>query len=142
MQDFKLLKKLCLAHSVSGNENEVRDIILKEITPYADKIEISPLGNIIAFKSGEKRAQTKLMLSAHMDEVGLIITHITDGGLLKFDTVGGIDKRVLPGKSVSFGSGMQGVIGAKPIHLLKKGEEGKSVPINDLYIDIGALSRK
>ena len=142
MQSLELLKKLCLARGVSGNECEVRDIILKEIAPYADKTDVTPLGNIIAFKSGKKRAKTKLMLSAHMDEVGLVITHITDGGLLKFDTVGGIDKRVLPGKSVSLGTGVHGVIGAKPIHLLKKGEEGKSVPMEDLYVDIGALSRE
>ena len=142
MQNFELLKKLCSARGVSGNECEVRDIILNEITPYADKTDVTPLGNIIAFKSGEKRAKTKLMLSAHMDEVGLVATHITDGGLLKFDTVGGIDKRVLPGKSVSFGTGIHGVIGAKPIHLLKKGEDEKSVPAEDLYIDIGALSRE
>lgn len=142
MHSFDMLRKLCLADGVSGDEDTVRNIILDEITPFADKIEVSPLGNIIAFKSGGKRAPVKLMLSAHMDEVGFIITHITDGGLLKFDTVGGIDRRILPGKPVLLSGGVQGVIGVKPIHLLKKGEEGKSVPLDELYIDIGALSRE
>lgn len=142
MADYRLLKKLCSARGVSGAETDVRNLILNEIRTYASTIEITPLGNIIAFKSGEKRAKTKLMLSAHMDEVGLIITHITDGGLLKFDTVGGIDKRVLPGKSVTVGESVSGVIGVKPIHLLEKEERGKSVPLNELYIDIGAVSRE
>lgn len=143
MADLKLLKKLCLARGVSGNEGEVRDLILKEIRPLADRIEISPLGNIIAFKSGEKRPLTKLMVSAHMDEVGLTVTHIMDDGLLKFATTGGIDRRVLPGKTVFIGEkGIPGVVGVKPIHLLEKDEMEKAVPLKELYLDIGASGRE
>ena len=142
MADLKLLEKLCIARGISGNEDEVRDIILGEIKSYADSIEISPLGNIIAFKKGKNRPKTKLMLNAHMDEVGLIVTHITEDGLLKFTEVGGIDRRVLCGKPVTVGSKIEGVIGAKPIHLLKDEEKENSVPVKDLYIDIGAVDKE
>lgn len=142
MADWRLLKRLCAARGISGQEDEVRSLILKEITPLADSVEISPLGNIVAFKAGEKPANRKLMLTAHMDEVGLIVTQITEDGLLKFTPVGGIDRRVLPGKSVVVGKNVPGVIGAKPIHLLEHDEREKSVPVKDLSIDIGALSEK
>jgi endoglucanase len=142
MADLKLLETLCTARGISGNEDQVRDLILKEITTYADTIEINPLGSIIAFKKGKDRAKTKLMLNAHMDEVGLIITAVTKEGLLKFATVGGIDRRVLCGKSVTVRGNLPGVIGAKPIHMLKEEEREKSVPIEDLYIDIGAKDKE
>lgn len=142
MADWKLLKKLSEARGVSGHEEEVRAIILEEIRPYAEKIELTPLGNIIAFRKGKNRAPKTLMISAHMDEVGLIVTHITDDGLLKFGTVGGIDRRVLPGKSVTIGKNVHGVVGVKPIHVLKKEEREKSVPLEELYLDIGALTRE
>lgn len=141
MADLKLLERLCAARGISGSENEVRTLILDEIKPYATSIDVSPLGNIIAFKKGAKRAKMKLMLNAHMDEVGLIVTHIMDDGLLKFATVGGIDRRVLCGKAVTVGDCVNGVIGAKPIHLLEGDEKEKSVPIKDLYIDIGAKDK-
>ncbi len=141
MADLKLLERLCTARGISGSENEVRTLILDEIKPYATSVEVSPLGNIIAFKKGAKRPKTKLMLNAHMDEVGLIVTHIMDDGLLRFSTVGGIDRRVLCGKAVTVGDGISGVIGAKPIHLLEEDEKEKSVPVKDLYIDIGAKDR-
>lgn len=142
MEDLELLEKLCTARGVSGSEEEVRDLILKEIRPYADRIDVTPLGNVVAFKKGRERAATRLMLNAHMDEVGLIVTRITDGGLLKFDAVGGIDPRVLPGTGVAFGNGMPGVIGVKPIHLLEGDEKEKRVPMKELYIDIGAEDRE
>ena len=141
MADNKVLEKLCSLYGISGNEEAVRDWILQEITPYVTTIEIDALGNLIAFKKGEQPAKTKLMLSAHMDEVGLIVTHITDEGLLKFTTVGGIDKRVLCGKQVWI-NGHYGVIGGKPIHLMKGDEREKAVPVEELSIDIGAGSKE
>lgn len=142
MADLKLLERLCRARGISGAEEKVRNLILQEITPYADNIEINPLGSIIAFKKGKNPAKTKLMLNAHMDEVGLIVTNITKDGLLKFACVGGIDRRVLCGKAVTVKDNIAGVIGAKPIHLLKEEEREKSVPVEDLYIDIGAKDKE
>lgn len=142
MADLELLEQLCRARGISGTEEEVRDLILQEIKPHADKIEINPLGSIIAFKKGKNPPKTKLMLNAHMDEVGLIVTNITKDGLLKFSCVGGIDRRVLCGKAVTVKENIAGVIGAKPIHLLKEEEREKSVPVEDLYIDIGAKDKQ
>ena len=143
MADWELLERLCEARGVSGREDEVRELILKEIGPFADKTEVTPLGNVIAYKSGEKRAKTRLMLSAHMDEVGLAVTHVTDEGLLKFSSVGGIDPRVLPGRQVLIGKNkIPGVVGVKPIHVLKRDEAEKRVPMEELYLDIGALTKE
>lgn len=143
MVDYELLKKLCAANSVSGDEGSAREIIINEIKPHADDIKIDNLGNVIVFKKGIKPAKNKLMLSAHMDEVGLMVTDITGEGYLKFDEVGGLDRRILPGKRVSIGKdNLPGVIGIKPIHLTK-GDESLSIPeLSEMYIDIGADSRE
>ena len=103
MADLALLERLCCARGISGCEEEIREIILEEIRPYADCVEVTPLGNLLAFKKGANRAKTKLMLNAHMDEVGMTVTYIEDNGLLRFATVGGIDRRVLCGKPVTVG---------------------------------------
>lgn len=141
MADLKLLKELCSLRGISGAEESVREWIQKEITPFADTITVTPLGNIIAFKKGKKPANTQLMLVAHMDEVGMTVTHITEDGFLRFSTVGRIDRRVLCGKPVTVGNGINGVIGAKPVHLMDSEEREKSVPVSDLYIDIGAKDK-
>ena len=142
MANIELLEQLCTLRGISGDEESVRDFIVAQITPYAERVTIDAMGNVIAEKKGAKPAKTKLMLNAHMDEVGLIVTHIDNDGYLKFATVGGIDKRVLCGRSVIIGNDVHGVIGAKPIHLLNSEERGKAVPINDMYLDIGASSRE
>lgn len=142
MADLALLERLCRAHGISGFEGAVRDIIRKEAEPYAEKITVDALGNLIVTKRGASRAKVKLMLDAHMDEVGMIVTYITEEGLLKFSCVGGIDRRVLCGKHVVVNEKIPGVIGARPIHLLDGGEREKSVPVEDLSIDIGASSRE
>lgn len=143
MANLQLLEKLCNARGISGKEDNVRDIILEEIKGYADECTIDNMGNIIVFKKGKAPAKNKLMLSAHMDEVGFIVTYITDEGLLKFSCVGGIDKRVISGKSVTVGkNAINGVIGLKPIHLLNSDGRAKTVDVEDLYIDIGANSKE
>ena len=143
MLDIKLLERLCKCDGISGDEEKVRELIIDEIKPYADSISVDNLGNLIVHKNGKSRAKSKLMLSAHMDEVGLMVTNITSDGYLKFDEVGGIDRRVLLGKSVTVGkNNINGVIGVKPIHLCK-GEETARIPeLLEMYIDIGADSRE
>ena len=142
MLNYEILEKLTRTIGVSGEEDDVRSVILSEIEPYADEIHISPLGNILAFKKGEKRPEKKLMLCAHMDEVGFVITNITENGLLKFTTVGNIRPEVLSGRDVLVGGKTPGVICAKPVHLLKGDEFEKPVPVNELAIDIGADTRE
>ncbi len=136
-----LLKKLTEASGVSGNENEVRSIVIDEIKDYVDDIKMDNIGNIIVYKKGKVNTP-KLMVTAHLDEVGLMIVDIDDSGLLKFVPVGGIDKRVLVSKPVKVGKDkIQGVIGAKPIHLQKRTEWENALDIEDLYIDIGVNNK-
>lgn len=143
MINIDLLKKLCQASGISGNEDEVRNIILREIKNLASDIKIDSLGNIIAFKKGKKKSKQKLMVCAHMDEVGFIITDIMDDGLLKFETVGGINADSISSRTVAIGKNqILGVIGTKPIHLLEKNERDNPLNISDMYIDIGAESRE
>ncbi len=142
MPDYKLLEKLCLYNGISGDETSLRKFIIEEIKDYADGIRVDNLGNLLVSKRGKKRAENKIMLSAHMDEVGLMVVDVTSDGYVKFDEVGGIDRRVLLGKRVTVGkANINGIIGIKPVHL-SKGEEGSSIPeISDMYIDIGAESK-
>lgn len=143
MLDIELLKRLCKCDGISGDEGKVRELIINEIKPYADSITVDNLGNLLVHKKGKNIAKSKLMLSAHMDEVGLMVTDITSDGYIKFDEVGGIDRRVLLGKSVTLGKNkINGVIGVKPIHLCK-GEENSRIPeLSEMYIDIGADSKE
>ncbi|MBU5426617.1 M42 family metallopeptidase [Tissierella pigra] len=137
-----LLKQLTEASGVSGNEKEVRDLIIAEIKDHVDSFKIDRIGNIIAYKKG-KDTNKKLMITAHMDEVGLLVTDIDKLGLLKFTTVGGVDKRILVSKPVLVGKEkIDGVIGAKPIHLQKRQEWTRALGIDELYIDIGAKSKE
>ncbi len=137
-----LLKQLCCLNGVSGSEYAVRDFIRTQAAPFADSIKTDALGNLIVFKKGRKSAKNKVLLAAHMDEVGIIVSNITDDGFLKFDFVGGVDRRVAIGKPVVLGENKTpGVIGLKAIHLVSR-EEQKRVPKTDsLYIDIGASSK-
>lgn len=140
MKNEALLERLCLCIGVSGEEDAVRALILEEINNLADSVEITPLGNIIAEKRGKNRAAQRLMLCAHMDEVGLVVTNITEDGFLKISAVGGVLPDVLSGRAVLVNGKTPGVICAKPVHLMKGDEFEKPVPIDTLSVDIGADS--
>ena len=131
------LKTLCRLSGVSGSEDAVRDYIIGCVAPYVNEVTTDAMGNVIAFKKGAKTPAETVMLCAHMDEVGVIVTDITSDGYLKFAAAGSIDGRVLPGKLVSFG-GVPGVIACKATHLYKSAERTKAIKIEDMYIDIGA----
>ena len=136
-----LLKRLSEAFGVSGAEDEVRDILRRELCDVG-KITTDSLGNLFIEKNA-KLDRPKVMLCAHMDEVGLMIKHINSNGLLRFDTVGGIDHRILVSKTVVIGSNkIKGVIGAKAIHLQEPKERKSPVKSNNLYIDIGAKNKE
>lgn len=142
MADFELLRRLCALNGISGREDRVRDEILAEIRPYCKSVTVDPLGSIIAEKEGCRRPVRRLMLDAHMDEVGLIVTYISDDGQLHFESVGGIDEKVLAGIPVRVGDRLlPGVIGVKPVHLCRGEEADKPVAKKELTIDIGADSR-
>ncbi len=134
-----MLKILTQTDGVSGNEQAVREIIKKEIEGYCDEIIIDPMGNMICKKNADKKAKT-ILLSAHMNEVGFIITKITDGGYLKFASVGGIDTKILLSQRVRI-NGINGVISLKAVHLSTKEEREKAFCESDLFIDVGAKSK-
>ena len=95
---LETLKTLCYLNGVSGFEDEVRNYILQRSLPYADSVSTDPLGNLYIFKKGKTAPAQKIMICAHMDEVGFIVMGITDEGYLRFGCVGGTDLRVLFGK--------------------------------------------
>lgn len=137
---FNLIKDLCEINGTSGREDKVREYIITKLgdTPY----EVDALGNLIVHVKGKKRAKNKVMIAAHMDEVGFIATYIRDDGLIKFDTVGGILPAVMSGRKVTFENGTEGVIGSKPVHLSSEDEKNTLLSEDKLYIDIGASSKK
>jgi len=139
---LNLVKELCALPGVSSFEEEVRAFLMDRAAPFADDMRVDAMGNLIVFKKGKKSTGNKLMLCAHMDEVGLIIRSITEEGYLKFDAIGGINRRVLLGKQVEVGlNKVKGVIGLKAYHLVSR-EEEKVVPkLETFYIDIGAKNK-
>lgn len=135
----ELLKQLCLLDGTSGDEGAVREFVISQIKDYCE-CKVDNLGNIIAFKKGKKTPDKKIIIDAHLDEVGLIITHIENNGFLRFKTVGGIDTAALLFRKVLINGCVAGVIGGKPIHLCD-GDQRKKLPDADsLYIDIGVDS--
>jgi endoglucanase len=138
----QLLKDLTEAAGVSSTEKEVRLLIRDLIADHIDEWHIDALGNLIALKSGTGELDLQIMLDAHMDEVGLMISDIDSSGLLRFETVGGIDDRTLLGKVVQVGpKKITGVIGARPIHLLKASQRKSVVKRETMRIDIGAKNK-
>lgn len=139
----ELLKKLTEAVGVSGEEKEIRRLIRDLIAAHVDEWHVDPLGNLVASKKGTGISDLRVLVDAHMDEVGLMITEIGSDGMLKFAPVGGFDPRSLLGKVVQVGPRkLTGVIGAKPIHLLESGQYDKVVEIEAMRIDIGAKNKE
>lgn len=134
-----LLEILSNASGVSGYEGEVRNIIKEEIEKHADEVIIDKMGNIIAHKKGNG---PKVIIDAHMDEVGFIITGYNEDGTLRFHPIGGINSKVPPAKVVFIGRNkIVGVIGIKPIHLQSKEEKNKNMDYSEYCIDIGSNSK-
>jgi endoglucanase len=145
MDSYELLRELSLNHGTSGYEAEVAKLVSEAFKPLSDEVKIDKLGNVIATKrNAEYSSGPRVMLAAHMDEIGLVVTNIEDGGFVRFSTIGGFDQRTLPGQEVVVHGREQllGVIGSKPPHLLSGDERHKSVPIPDLYIDLGLSDKR
>jgi putative aminopeptidase FrvX len=139
-----LLETLSNAAGVSGAEGPVRDIVLEAIRGEVDEIRADALGNLIALKraADARSSAPRVMVAAHMDEVGVMIVHVETSGFLRFRPVGGIDPRVLLSKQVLIGEkAVPGVIGQKAVHLLKPSDRGHVVPVEQMFVDIGAKDR-
>jgi putative aminopeptidase FrvX len=137
MIDVALLKTICETPGAPGFEQAIREVVLKEITPLADEVSVDNMGNVIAIKRGAERK--KVMIAAHMDEIGFIVNHIDDDGFLRFLPLGGFDPKTLTSQRVIVHGrrDLIGVMGSKPIHLMKPEERTKQMPISEYYIDLG-----
>lgn len=137
----EILKALCMIDGTSGDEAAVREFVISQIKDFCE-YSVDNLGNIIAFKKGKNASAKKVLIDAHLDEVGLIITHIESDGFVRFTTVGGIDTAALMFRRVLVNDNVLGVIGGKPVHLCD-GDERKKLPSADnLYIDLGVSSKE
>jgi len=119
---MELLERLCKTSGISGFENEIQEIMKKEFAKVCDEVEIDNLGNVIAKKGKGKK---KVMIAAHMDEIGLLVKFIEKNGFLRFVKIGGIDNRTLITQRVIIKTkkgDVKGIIGAKPPHLQKEEE--------------------
>ncbi|SHE44842.1 endoglucanase [Thermoanaerobacter uzonensis DSM 18761] len=137
--DYKeLLKKLSESHGVSGHERGIYDLLRKEFEEISDEVLEDNFGNLIFKKKGTK-GKYKVMLAAHLDEIGLMVKDIDEKGFIKFTTVGGVDQRTLPSQEVIVHGKKEllGVIGSKPPHLLSSEDMEKAIKIEDMYVDVG-----
>ncbi len=135
------LKELCLLNGISGDEKSVREYIISQIKDYVQSYTVDNLGNLIVFKKGKSSSDKKVLVSAHMDEVGLIATYINYDGTIKFDTVGGINPDVIIGRQVSV-NGLFGVVGTQAIHNIPQSQRGKEPNVQEMYVDIGTNSKE
>ncbi len=135
---IELLEKLTNAVAVSGDEGAIRKIVRAEVGDIADELKIDAMGNLLITKHGKGKNRLKVMLAAHMDEVGFMLVDDEKDGIYSFETLGGIDTRQLVGKPVWVGKEkVEGVIGAAPIHLLDAEERNGKIPLKSLKIDVG-----
>jgi len=137
--NITLLKQICETAGAPGHEKMIRDLVVKTIQPYVDELHIDNLGNIISLKKGNKDAQEKVMVAAHMDEIGFVVTHIDEGGFVRFHTLGGFDAKTLTAQRVHIHGKKKviGVMGSKPVHVMSTEERSKMPKTKDYFIDTG-----
>jgi len=131
--DSELMKKLSDCFSPSGREKNVREMIIDEIKDFADEIKIDPLGNLLARKTGNGK---KILFSAHMDQIGLIITHVDEKGFLRFSNVGGIHAKEIIGLSMIFDNGLEGVICQEEL------KDKEKLTMSKLFIDVASTNKE
>ena len=140
---IRLLERLSNACAVSGDEGEVRKIVLAEVRPHADEVKVDALGNVLVTKHGQQDHLLRVMLAAHMDEVGLMLTHDDGDGIYRFEVVGSVSASDLAGKAVWIGKDhIPGVIGLKPLHLGRRNDQKKALEVEELHVDVGLAKGK
>ncbi|AWW33082.1 M42 family peptidase [Echinicola strongylocentroti] len=135
-----LLKQVCEVAGAPGFEKRIRDLVIQEVTPLVDEVKVDNIGNVIAIKKGSKNPDGKrVMVAAHMDEIGFIVTHVDDNGFLRFHTLGGFDPKTLTAQRVIVHGkkDLVGVMGSKPIHVMTPEERNKLPKTTDYFIDLG-----
>ncbi len=135
----KLLKRVCETAGAPGFEKQIRDLVADTIKPFVDEFHIDNLGNLIAIKKGQNVSDKKVMVAAHMDEIGFVVTHIEDGGFVRFHTLGGFDPKTLTAQRVKIHGKktIPGVMGTKPVHVMSAEERKKMPETKDYFIDTG-----
>ena len=142
MELLRQMKELTQLRGISGCEDQVREYLIQRIQGHCDSYEVDNMGNLIVHKKGKRALEKKVLFSAHMDEVGFIVTHITPEGMLHFETVGGVTPAVTAGRPVLVGEqAIPGVIGTRPVHLITEEERKEYAKIEDMRIDIGAKDK-
>lgn len=133
----KLLAEICKTPGASGFEQKVRELVIKELTPFVDEIQTDNMGNVYAIKKGKE--SKKVMVAAHMDEIGFMVTHIDDKGFIRFHTLGGFDPKTLTAQRVIIHGKKDiiGVMASKPIHVMTPDERNKVAKLSDYFIDTG-----
>ncbi len=138
-----LLRELSEAFGPSGYEKEVRQVLRRALEGHADRLWVDALGNLHAYRAGTAPQPLRVLLTAHMDEIGLMVVGHDESGGLRVRPIGGVDDRVLPGALVWVGPDrIPGVIGLKPVHLLEQGEADKVVRVDHLVVDISARNKE
>ena len=142
MINTKLLAEICEVAGAPGHEQRVREIVLREVKSLVDEIKIDNMGNVVAIKRGKENK--KVMIAAHMDEIGFIVTHIDDNGFIYFHTLGGFDPKTLTAQRVIIHGteDVIGVMGSKPIHLMSPDDRKKVPKIKDYFIDTGRSKKE
>jgi tetrahedral aminopeptidase len=137
MINLELLRKICETPGAPGHEKMIRDLVLSEVKNLGDRVEVDPLGNITVFRKG--RQDKKVMVGAHLDEIGFMVTHIDEAGFIRFTTLGGFDPKTLTAQRVIIHGKIDvlGVMGSKPVHLMTAEERDKPVKVSDFFIDTG-----
>ncbi len=142
-EQVRLLERLSNACAVSGDESEVRKIVLSEVKPHASEVKVDALGNVLVTRQGTADVRLRVMMAAHMDEVGLMLTHDDGDGFYRFEVVGSIQAADLAGKAIWIGrEQISGVIGLRPLHLGHHDDGKKPVDMDDLHVDVGPVRGK
>lgn len=137
-----LLKEICETPGAPGFEQRIREVVLREVTPLVDEVRLDNMGNVTAIKKGKE--DKKVMIGAHMDEIGFIVTHIDDDGFVRFHTLGGFDPKTHTAQRVIIHGkeDVMGVMGSKPIHVMTPEERGKPLKSTDYFIDCGMKKKE
>lgn len=142
MINVDLLKKICETPGAPGFEQRIRAVVLEELKGLTDELSIDNMGNVIAVKKG--KSDKRVMIAAHMDEIGFIVKHIDEDGFVRFHPLGGFDPKTLTSQRVIVHGkeDLYGVLGSKPIHLMKPEERSKMMPLSEYFIDLGMEKEK
>lgn len=138
--NISLLKKICETPGAPGFEKHIRNLVIEEVRPLVDSLEVDNMGSVICVKKGKNNPKNKrVMVAAHMDEIGFIVKHIDDNGFVRFHTLGGFDPKTLTAQRVIVhgSKDLIGVMGTKPVHVMSPDEKKKQPEITDFFIDMG-----